>query len=90
MRSTRFFARFALLLLLGAPLFVVGPLEPSAGAISGAANHGGIVTNFGLGMDDPEGIASGPDGALWFTNSRNNSSNQSGARDGLDLTGRHS
>ncbi len=33
-----------------------------------------MVTNYtGTGIGDPEGITAGPDGALWFTNSVNNS-----------------
>jgi virginiamycin B lyase len=33
-----------------------------------------LVTNYtGKGIDGPQGIAAGPDGALWFTNSTNNS-----------------
>ena len=34
-----------------------------------ADQHAGVVTNYtGTGIDAPEGITAGPDGALWFTN----------------------
>ena len=37
----------------------------------GRITTAGVVTNYrGTGIDDPDGIAAGPDGALWFTNSR--------------------
>ena len=50
-------------------LLVVGVLAAPAMAASV-----GTVTNFtGTGISGPEGIAAGPDGALWFTNAGNDS-----------------
>jgi hypothetical protein len=71
MRKLRFMARIGLPLLLAAPFPLIGWLTSPAAAAGG--NHGGIVTNFGFGIDGPEGIITGPDGALWFTNSADNS-----------------
>ena len=69
MRSRRFLVRFAaLILLVAAPLQVVG-----ASGASASVNHGGVITAYGIGIDGPEGITSGPDGALWFTNASGHS-----------------
>ena len=55
------------LMVLGVPMIVVWPAAR-------AAAQPGQVTVFGqLGIDDPDAITAGPDGALWFTNSANNS-----------------
>ena len=45
--------------------------SPTTGNNSiGRITTAGTVTNYtGTGIDDPDGIAAGPDGALWFTNS---------------------
>ncbi len=38
----------------------------------GRITTGGVVTNYtGTGITNPQGIAAGPDGALWFTNGNN-------------------
>ena len=40
----------------------------------GRITTSGVVTNYtGSGISSPEGITSGPDGALWFTNDGNGS-----------------
>ena len=39
----------------------------------GSPRPGRSPTTPGPGIDDPVGIAAGPDGALWFTNYGNNS-----------------
>ena len=46
---------------------------PSSFAAVSKTNHGGVISDFGLGIDTPVNITSGPDGALWFTNYVNNS-----------------
>ena len=75
MRNLRFLVWFGSLALLAAAVCVAGPTLPSAAdAItpnSIAHNHGGVVTNYGPGVDYPKSITSGPDGALWFTNGDN-------------------
>jgi len=43
-------------------------VSPSAASASGSP----VVSEY-LGIDEPSGMAAGPDGALWFTNSGNNS-----------------
>ncbi len=67
MRNLRFLVRVGSLAALATPVFLVGPTMPTAAAAV-TDNHGGVVTNYGPGVDAPRSIASGPDGALWFTN----------------------
>jgi hypothetical protein len=65
MRNARFMALVAPVVLLGSVLLLqVGPLAHplAAAAVSAGSNRGGMVTNFGFGIDGPEGITSGPDG----------------------------
>ena len=51
---------------------------------SAAASGAGVVTTYtGTGIHDPQGIAAGPDGALWFTNIRKNSTGSIGRITGL-------
>ena len=38
-----------------------------------AVESGGTLSIPAYGMDAPEGVTTGPDGALWFTNANNNS-----------------
>ncbi len=71
MRQARLLARFAVLIVLGASFLVLVPTASWASALG--TNHGGVITNVGLGIDEPSGITSGPDGALWFTDAGNNS-----------------
>ena len=44
------------------------------GSVASAGGGGGVITSFtDPSIDVPDGITSGPDGALWFTNEGNNS-----------------
>ena len=62
------------LMTLSATVLFGTPTLPLAGAAAPARHHGGVVTNYiGTGIDEPGGITSGPDGALWFTNPGNDS-----------------
>src|ERR1700733_6438205 len=63
----RFAASTAVLVFL--PALVVGLAAGTAGA-SGA---GTITNHTGTGVDAPDGIAAGPNGALWFANFGNSS-----------------
>ncbi len=69
--------RVGLIVVLAATLLVgresVSWASVSRASDSGARNHGGIVNVFDQGIDAPDGIAAGPDGALWFTNIYNGS-----------------
>jgi IPT/TIG domain len=58
--------------LAGVPLLSLGLVAGGAGVAEAAAASGaGSVTIF-PGLDDPDGITTGPDGALWFANYGNN------------------
>ena len=57
----------SLVVLAGVPVLVLGLTAGTA-----AASGGGNVTIY-YGISGPEGITAGPDGALWFTNTGNNS-----------------
>jgi streptogramin lyase len=46
---------------------------PIVKATPAGAQVAGQVSSFGRGISNPEGIASGPDGALWFTSGGNHS-----------------
>jgi len=63
----RIVARMGLASLGGALILLGSQLLPSA-ASTPQVNDGGVVSTCGTGIDDPEAIAVGPDGALWFTN----------------------
>jgi streptogramin lyase len=66
--SKRVLPVVALLVALG------GAVAASPAGATDAGSTRGIVTNYtGPGIDGPRGIAAGPDGASWFTNSANNS-----------------
>ena len=67
MRHTRLLNRLAVLVLLLVPLLAAAP--QTSWAAAPVVNHGGVITNVsGLGIDYPEEITTGPDGALWFAN----------------------
>ncbi len=51
---------------------VISNSHPAAAAPANASGPHHEVTLF-RGISDPAGIVAGPDGALWFTNNRNNS-----------------
>ena len=55
-------------------LLAAGILVPVTSALAPSVSAAPTVTNFtGTGIDEPDGITAGPDGALWFTNPANNS-----------------
>ena len=67
MRNLKLLVGVGALALLAASVCLIGPALPSmANPIT--HNHGGLVTNYGPGIDNPNSITTGPDGALWFTN----------------------
>ncbi len=66
-RSGRRWYLLVAVVCLGAGLSIVSGVRT-------AHAQGGTVTNYtGTGISSPAEIAAGPDGALWFTNSNNNS-----------------
>ena len=66
-RSGRRWYLLIAVVCLGAGLSIVSGVRT-------AHAQGGTVTNYtGTGIGSPAEIAAGPDGALWFTNSNNNS-----------------
>ncbi len=58
-------------------LVVLGLMTALSVATNGApagADAVGVVSNFtGIGIINPDGVAAGPDGNMWFTNNGNNS-----------------
>ena len=68
MRNTKDVVRLAVTLLAGA-LLVAGTQALTSDAATAAG--GGVVSNYGLGIEGPESMTTGPDGALWFINSYN-------------------
>ena len=71
MGGTRFSIRLDLPLLICVSLLLLSVFMSSSAAAA-AGNRGGKLSNY-PGIADPNGIAVGPDGDLWFTNLRNNS-----------------
>jgi hypothetical protein len=68
MRDVNFLGRVGSLLLLGASLFLIGPVASSAVALTASHNHGGVVSNYtSPSINQPEAIAAAPNDALWFT-----------------------
>ncbi len=74
MRHTRSSALIGALSLIGGVVVLNEPTIPSAAAVVGSSNHGGVISIYtGSGIDGPQDITVGPDGAMWFTNEYNNS-----------------
>ena len=66
MRRRRLLHRLAapIAVLVGVPALTLS----LAGGVADASGAGKITDYTGTGIDQPQGITKGPDGAMWFTN----------------------